>query len=150
MQSNYTDYPLALDGAMRTPHNTLVIDDFRTMSFPATTVRTLEAGTVAVYSQPWDEVWLDHDLEFALPQREERTYNIRPLIEQIVEDAESGVILPIGQFLIHSSNWGGRLFMKEKLSPFYPVKMVDAGDWTAYHVFPDWARDIGWSNDDGN
>jgi len=137
------NYPLALASAHRTPANTLVIDDFRTLSFPATTVRRRETAAIALYSQPWDEVWLDHDLEFALTEEQFRTvgeYNIRPLIEKIVEDAKNGIILPVGRFLIHSSNGMGRLYMRDKLSPYYPVTMVDASQWTEKHTFPSWAH----------
>lgn len=147
-----TNYAIAEPGVFRTPANVLVVDDFRTLKFPATTVRTREAAEVALYAQPWDEVWLDHDLEFALTKEQFmkiKDYNIRPLIYKIVADAKRGEILPVGRFYIHSSNGRGRIFMQEMLSRYYPVTMVDCWDWTAHETFPNWAHMENWGSDDG-
>lgn len=129
----------------RTVDNTLVIDDFRTLRFPATTIRNWQDAEVALYSQPWREVWLDYDLDFGLDRNEHKLrdgkpYNIRPLIDLIVEDAVRGTLLPVERFVIHSSNNWGREYMFAQLSPFYPIKMVEAIDWTERHEFPDWAN----------
>lgn len=127
----------------RTKENTLVVDDVRTMKFDSTIVRRLEPAFGVVYSQPWNEVWLDHDLEFSLSLEETRvnyTYNIRPLVKRMEEDAAKGIILPIDTIIIHSANPVGRIWMHEALSPWYNVKMANAEDWVSYERYPDWMQ----------
>lgn len=127
----------------RTKENTLVVDDVRTMKFEATTVRRLETAFIAVYAQPWNEVWLDHDLELALESRDEffmREYNIRPLIRKIEEDAHNGILLPINKFVVHSANGAGAGWMMAALSPHYKVVRAMPWDWVAHEALPDWFR----------
>lgn len=127
----------------RTKENILVVDDVRTLKFEATTVRRLPQAEAALYSQPWDEVWLDHDLEFSLTEQESRDmfeYNIRPLVRKIEEDAHNGIILPVGIFIIHSANPVGKEWIAQALLPWYTVAVAHAHDWTQREAFPYWAR----------
>lgn len=129
---------------VRTPENVLVIDDTRTLIFDSTIVRRWEPALETLYSQPWDEVWLDHDLECSLTRAEfiergQRDYNIRPLIDKMVEDAEQGIILPIKRIFIHSANSWGRVWMRDRLAPYYTVEMVNHYEWE------DWKKST-WSS----
>lgn len=113
------------------------------MKFDATTVRRLPQAEAALYSQPWDEVWLDHDLEFSLTEQEAQNlleYNIRPLIRKIEQDAYEGIILPVGIFIIHSANPVGKEWMAQALLPWYTTAVAHASDWTSREMLPDWAR----------
>lgn len=108
----------------RTKKNTLVVDDVRNMIFDATTVRTSAEGLEALYSQPWDEVWLDHDLGFA--------DDIRPLVRKVEADAHDGIILPVGMFIIHTGNPVGRWWVAKALLPWYTVATADGWEWSEY------------------
>lgn len=128
---------------IRTKENILVVDDVRTLKFDATTVRRLPQAEAALYSQPWDEVWLDHDLEMSLTYEEATRldeYNIRPLVRKIEEDAYNGIILPVGIFIIHSANPVGKEWIAQALLPWYTVAVTHAHDWLAFERFPQWAR----------
>ncbi len=131
----------------RTPENTLVIDDVRTMKFASTIVRRLEPAFGVLYSQPWNEVWLDHDLEFALSKEEIQKffyYNIRPLVTRIVEDAEKGIKLPVGKFIVHSVNQYGGDWMMAQLLPHYPnTARVDVSNWVKHEAWPSWTYSAG-------
>ena len=134
---------------IRTRENILVVDDVRTLKFEATTVRRLPQAEAALYSQPWDEVWLDHDLEFSMTLEETQlmhTYNIRPLVQKIEQDARNGIILPVGIFIIHSANSIGKEWMAQMLLPWYTTAVAHAYDWTQKERYPDWARidENGW------
>lgn len=108
----------------RTSENILVVDDYRTMKFDATTVRTLDRAISFLYSKPWDEVWLDHDLD----GRED----IMPLIKKVEADARNGIILPVGIFIIHTGNPVGRMRMAQALLPWYTVGEAHGYQWSIY------------------
>lgn len=130
---------------VRTKQNTLVVDDVRTMRFEATTVRRLPEAEKALYSQPWQEVWLDHDLEFSLTAHEAKDmyeYNIRPLVRKIEADAYAGKLLPVGMFVIHSANPVGKEWIAQALLPWYNVGVTHSHDWVATERYPHWAADL--------
>jgi hypothetical protein len=136
----------------RTKKNVLVVDDIRTMKFEATTVRTVAEGLTSLYSQPWDEVWLDHDLDFSLTYHQilsntgQRT--IRPLVRRIVNDAMAGHILPVKMFVIHTSFGKGRDWIADMLLPWYTVGVTIGDRWVAFEEYPKWAEVL--LDEDGN
>jgi hypothetical protein len=115
----------------RTVENTLVVDDWRTMKFEATTVRTLDRGIEFLYSKPWDEVWLDFDLG--------GQEDMRPLVSKVEEDAINGIILPVKMFVLHTGMGVGKHWMAKRLLPWYTVGVAKAHEWADYPVgYVDW------------
>jgi len=133
----------------RTKQNVLVVDDQRVMRFEATYARRLEVAEEWLYSQAWDEVWLDHDLDMSLASLDEfhkytdyGGYNIRPLIRKIEEDAHNGIILPVGMFVIHTGNPVGQDWIAQALLPWYTVGVTSGHSWSKRENWPKWAKGL--------
>lgn len=136
---------------VRTKDNVLVVDDVRTMKFDATYARTLKEAASLLFSQPWDEVWLDHDLDFSLADREQylrHEYTIRPLVARVEKLAHEGTVLPVGMFILHTSNPVGRRWVAAALLPWYTVGVTSAEPWLRYERYPGWATDILFGDND--
>lgn len=73
-----------------------------------------------IYSQHWDEVWLDHDMGNQGP-------DLRVLCNQIEAYSQS-LRLDVDTFMIHTSNPVARLDMFMALSPYYHVELKNAAD----------------------
>lgn len=103
----------------------LIIDDVRTLSGTVGEngfldehiyARTYEEGIVQVTSKAgWDRVYLDHDLG---NESDKTGYDIAQAIEK---DAYDGILYPIGEFILISSNPVGRMRMFQALCKFYNV-----------------------------
>lgn len=134
---------------VRTRKNVLVVDDVRVMKFEATYARRLPVAEEWLYSQPWDEVWLDHDLDFSLATIAEAQewvvaggYTIRPLIRKIEEDAHNGIILPVGMFVVHTANPVGMEYIAAALLPWYTVGITSGTAWSRREKYPKWAAEV--------
>jgi len=94
----------------------LVIDDVRSPSFDAVVCRSAYEALELIRTQQWDEVWLDHDMDFVTGPDVSWTTN------RLEEDAETlGRIHPVGKFILHSANSIGRRKMRAALEPHYEV-----------------------------
>jgi hypothetical protein len=132
----------------RTFRNILVVDDVRTMKFEATTVRTLDEALTAIQSQPWDEVWLDHDLDFAAYDEAEADQwykagqdTTRPIARLAADLAEAGTPLDVKMFVLHTGNPAGKHLLANLLLPYYNVGITQATKWTKRETYPQWAQD---------
>lgn len=135
----------------RTKENILVVDDVRVMRFEATYARTIEDAKALLLSQKWDEVWLDHDLDFHFDTQEEAfsawqtadTSTTRPIAKMAEELAADGKPLDVAMFIIHTGNPVGRQWLAQALLPWYSVGMAKAHDWSKHSELPDWY--YGWA-----
>lgn len=139
----------------RTKENILVVDDIRVMKFEATYARTLAEARALIQSQPWDEVWLDHDLDFNFATHDEAvtawqsidTCTTRPLVRWLEEQAHEGNPLPVEMFVIHTGNPVGRQWIAQALLPWYSVALTSGDKWSKYAEmppwYPEWAAEFG-------
>jgi hypothetical protein len=94
----------------------LVIDDVRTFQFDAAYARTFTEGLRLIDSQPWDEVWLDHDLG--------GDDTIYPIVLAMEEAAYYGCRFHIGMVFVHTDNPVGRQNITRALERYYPLQQV--------------------------
>jgi hypothetical protein len=94
----------------------LVIDDLRVFAFDAVYARSSVAGVGALYDEPWDEVWLDHDLG--------GDDTIMPVVDTLVFAARFREPFDIGTIVIHTSNPPGRKNIRLALERFYKLRDV--------------------------
>lgn len=95
----------------------LVIDDIRNPNFEATVVRDVKLAYELIKEQPWDEVWLDHDMDLTLGSPD-----VSWLTDRLESEAYTdGRIYPVGLFVLHSANTYGRQRMRAALDKFYQV-----------------------------
>ena len=126
---------------VRTKENILVVDDVRVMKFEATYARTIKQAKELLQSGAWDEVWLDHDLDFHFDTHDEAveawqsaaTSTTRPLVEWM-EDAD----LDIGMVIIHTGNPVGKQWIAQRLLPCYNVALTSGDKWSKYAEMPPW------------
>ncbi len=75
----------------------LVVDDLRVFGdFDATYARSLKMGMHLALNEPWDELYLDHDLG---PKE-----NVRPLVTELERRSLAGDPAPIGRIFIITGN----------------------------------------------
>ena len=100
-----------------TTRRILVIDDLRTMYFPAEYARTSEEG-LAMLEQQWDEIWLDHDLG--------GDDTISPVVNRLCEMSFLGTPVDVGCIIVHSSNPVANTIPKVLERYGYECRRVDA------------------------
>jgi len=92
----------------------LVVDDIRNHVLDAVYARTPEEGLQKIISEPWDEVWLDYDMGGVKT-------NLM-IVKKLEELAQvNSILLPIGRFVLHTSNPVGREIMRSYLESYYKV-----------------------------
>ncbi len=131
---------------VRTKENILVVDDIRVMKFEATYARNIEDAKALILSQPWDEVWLDHDLDFHFDTQEQAfsawqsidTSTTRPLVRWLEEQAHEGNPLPVQMFIVHTGNPVGKQWIAQALLPWYAVALTRGDQWSKYAALPPW------------
>jgi hypothetical protein len=136
---------------IRTKENILVVDDVRVMTFEATYARTISEAEALIESQPWDEVWLDHDLDFNFDTQEEAmsawqsmdTSTTRPVVRWLERRAAEGRPLDVSMFIVHTANPVGKKWIASALLPWYNVAVTSAEDWTVHAQLPRWMSDLG-------
>ncbi len=98
----------------------LVIDDCRVFEFKADYCRTTDAfRNMFEYSEDaphYDEVWLDNDMG------QGPFNNVEYLVDEIIELAKEGNLLPIDKFIVHTGNGRAGKAMVKALRKFYPVQ----------------------------
>lgn len=108
----------------------LVIDDVRVMNFDCTYARTSkEAISILESDWTWDEVWFDHDLggEYG---HFDRYDTVMPVITWFEENIFFGNKPAIDLVVIHTANPAGRKVIDAVLTRHYPVRHVDAMEYT--------------------
>lgn len=90
----------------------LVIDGARTfIGMDAHYARTLREGFDLLYSQRWDELYLDHDLG--------GKSTIMPLVVRMENDAFDGKPADVGTIFVHTGNSVGAAQMMQALGGWY-------------------------------
>jgi len=79
-----------------------------------------EGFVTLVTNQPWDEVWLDHDLGL------DSTQNGYEMVMDVIDAIESeGAKLDVKQFWVHSMNPVGARRMVLALTRYFKVARID-------------------------
>jgi len=107
--------------------SSLVIDDVRRFRFDCAYARTV-AQAISLLEDPWDEVWLDHDLG--------QGETVRPAMLWIEEQIANCARPEIAQIVIHSSNPSGAQWISS-VAPALPGEVVSAGGPRAYLKYDD-------------
>lgn len=97
----------------------LVVDDVRNPNFEARVERFAKKALHLIRTEPWDEVWLDHDADFVASP--DYTY----ITNSLYNDALLGKTYDVGLFVLHSANTGGRERMMRVLERHYRVVDIE-------------------------
>lgn len=76
--------------------------------------------------QPWDEVWLDHDLGM------ESSQSGYEMVMDVIRGIEDGAPLDVKKFYVHSMNPVGADRMVQALSRHFPVARIDPTPYLDY------------------
>ncbi len=140
---------------VRTKENILVVDDVRVMKFEATYARTWPEAKALIESQEWDEVWLDHDLDFNFDTQDQAfqawqsidTCSTRPLVKWLESEAQAGTPAKVEMFIVHTGNPVGKQWIAQQLLPWYNVGVAKGDEWSRYSAMPmwygEWAAEFG-------
>ena len=101
----------------------LVVDDLRIFTFDAVYARTSGEALRLLQSQPWAELWLDHDLG---------GYDtVVPVLDRMCELAFERTPVDVGLVIIHSSNPAARRLLPVLERYGYRARGLGAAPWLA-------------------
>lgn len=94
----------------------LIIDDERVFTFDDKPryARTPEDAEPAIFGQPWDEIWWDHDVFNA----QGSATSTEALANETVANRQN---VHVGRMIVHSNNPAGGDALVKILSPYWPV-----------------------------
>ena len=79
---------------------------------------TSQDGLRTLYEeQPWDEVWLDHDLGM------DSVGSGSDIVNAILDPRR--FLVDVGKFYVHTMNPVGKIYMSRALGQFYDVETID-------------------------
>lgn len=91
----------------------LVVDDDRDPNFQAIVARPAQEALAAIISEPWDEVWLDHDNDLA------PGHDYSWVTARIRDMCMRGTFPDVGLFVLHSANRYGRRNQRNHLGRWF-------------------------------